>query len=158
MIREPFNVLVVPFMLEPDKEPLYCLLRRSHAGFWQWVAGGGETGEIPRQTAVRETTEELGGCGRLYRLSMTASIPKTAFSAQPAWPPNLYVIPEHMFAVQMESPMVKLSEEHTEARWLPNQEAWPLLHWQSNQSALWELSERLRRQDLHEAAFERGGT
>ena len=52
-MRAPFNVLVIPSYRAPDAETRYCVLRRADAGFWQWVAGGGED-------AQGEATPPLG--------------------------------------------------------------------------------------------------
>jgi dATP pyrophosphohydrolase len=95
--------------------------------------------------------EELGTTGYFIALSMTARISKVSFSAHASWSEDLYVIPEHMYAVELASQDVVLSHEHTEYRWLTYQGAFDLLHWQSNQSALWELSQRLQLCDLLEA-------
>ena len=57
-MRAPFNALVIPFYRAPESETLYCVLRRADAGFWQWVAGGGEDAEMPVEAAIRETREE----------------------------------------------------------------------------------------------------
>ena len=34
-MRAPFNALVIPFYRAPGAEPLYCVLQRADAGFWQ---------------------------------------------------------------------------------------------------------------------------
>ena len=147
-MRAPFNVLVIPFHRAPGAETLYCVLVRADAGFWQWVAGGGEDAETPVETAIRETREETGIEGPLYRLQSEARVPVTAFAAREQWPDDLYVIPEYHFAVEAPSPEATLSHEHTDCAWLPYEEACSRLRWQSNQTALGELAERLSRDDL----------
>ncbi|HEY5476484.1 MAG TPA: NUDIX pyrophosphatase [Tepidiformaceae bacterium] len=151
MARAPFNVLVIPFLRRKDAAPLFCVLRRADDGWWQWVAGGGEDNETSAETAKRETLEETGLAGPLYRLQAEARVPVTAFAAHLSWSESLYVIPEYAFAVEAPSPGIILSREHTELRWLPEEEASALLYWQTNQLALWELAERLERDDLPEA-------
>ena len=148
MTRAPFNVLVVPFLRPADADVLYCVLRRSDAGWWQWVAGGGENEESPVEAACRETMEEIGISGPLFALSSQARVPVSAFSDRSAWPADLYVIPEHHFALEASSREIRLSREHSELRWLPYDEAFALLRWQSNQTALWELAQRLHNNDL----------
>lgn len=150
-MRAPFNVLVIPFYRAPDAETLYCVLRRADAGFWQWVAGGGEDAETPVETAIRETREETGIEGRLYALQSQARVPTSAFAARKDWPDDLYVIPEYHFAVEAPAPEARLSPEHTACEWLPYDTAFARLHWQSNQTALGELAERLSRNDLVQA-------
>jgi dATP pyrophosphohydrolase len=41
-----------------------------------------------------------------------------------------------------------VSDEHSDLVWLPYGEAHDRLRYDSNKTALWELSERLRRHDL----------
>ena len=59
MARAPYQVLVIPFR-KSKTQIFFCLLKRSDAGYWQFVAGGGEDKEAPEQAAIREATEELG--------------------------------------------------------------------------------------------------
>ena len=99
-MRAPFNSLVIPFYREPGAPTLYCVLRRADAGFWQWVAGGGEDSETALEAAIRETREETGIEGPLYRLQSEARVPTSAFAARDQWPDDLYVIPEYHFAVE----------------------------------------------------------
>ena len=147
-MRAPFNALVIPFYRAPGAETLYCVLQRADAGFWQWVAGGGEDSETPVEAAVRETREETGIAGPLYALQSNARVPTASFAAREHWPDDLYVIPEYHFAVEASAPQATLSDEHTACAWLPYEEAFSRLHWQSNQTALQELAERLSRGDL----------
>jgi dATP pyrophosphohydrolase len=147
MPRAPYNVLVIPFRLEPNGVVFYGVMKRSDSGRWQWIAGGGEGDESPIEAAVRESFEETGLDGPLFRLTSEARLPVHAFTHRVHWSPDLYVIPEHHFAIEATHDVV-LSPEHTEIRWLPFEEAHALLHWQSNQTALWELNERIRRNDL----------
>ncbi|MCY4391737.1 MAG: NUDIX domain-containing protein [Chloroflexi bacterium] len=147
-MRAPFNALVIPFYRAPGAPTLYCVLLRADAGFWQWVAGGGEDSETPAETAVRETREETGIEGPPYALQSQARVPVSAFAARDEWPDDLYVIPEYHFAVEASAPEAQLSAEHTACEWLRYDEAFSRLRFQSNQTALWELAERLSRDEL----------
>jgi hypothetical protein len=49
MARALFNVFVFPYRRAGD-EFKYALLRRSDAGFWQGISGGGEDDETPLET------------------------------------------------------------------------------------------------------------
>lgn len=69
-------------------------------------------------------------------------------SARTHWPPQLYVIPMHMFGVAADSIVIQLSREHTSVRWLRYEQAARRLHWDSDRTALWELNERLLRNEL----------
>lgn len=141
-MREPFQVLVIPFR-RTASEAEFAVLKRSDDANWQFVAGGGEADESPAQAAVRETKEETGITdGRLIKLDSMATIPRNCFAG--TWAKDVYVIPEHCFAVDAGSFALALSDEHTEARWLAYEQAYALLKWDSNRNALWELNERLR--------------
>ena len=125
------------------------MLKRADDEYWQWVAGGGEGDESPVEAARRETEEETGFCGQLYALSTKAYVPVDVFADHVHWPPDVYVIPEYAFAVESPHFGALLGHEHTEFRWVEYDEAVAMLHWQSNQVALWELARRLQRSDLH---------
>ena len=154
-MRAPFNSLVIPFYREPGAPTLYCVLRRADAGFWQWVAGGGEDSETALEAAIRETREETGIEGPLYRLQSEARVPTSAFAAREHWPDDLYVIPEYHFAVEAASGRTaRLSDEHTACAWLRYDEAWSRLHFQSNQTAL--QSATLRRPGPSQVLATRG--
>jgi dATP pyrophosphohydrolase len=139
---------VIPFLRRRGAEPLFCVLRRADEGWWQWASGGGEGNETSGEAARREAFEETGMAGPLFKLQMEARVPVTAFTAHASWSQGLYVIPEYAFAIEAPTQEIVLSHEHTELRWLPEEEASALLRWETNQLALWELAERLRKGDL----------
>jgi dATP pyrophosphohydrolase len=145
-MRAPFQVLVIPFR-HTHAGVEFAVLRRSDAGWWQFVAGGGEDDESPVQAARRETKEEIGitADGSLLKLDSMATVPKDCFAAADSWGPDVYVIPEYCFAVEMRDNKLVLSGEHTEVRWVSFEQAWGLLKWDSNRNALWELNERLKK-------------
>ena len=149
--RAPYQVLIIPFRRRSDSTE-YALLNRSDANYWQWIAGGGEIGETALESAKRETYEEAGipQSSPFYRLHATFSVPKSYFTAHDRWPRNLYVIPEYCFAVDVGKSKINLSREHTKFRWLDFKSASKMLHWQTNQVALWELSQRIALSDMIE--------
>ena len=145
-MRAPFQVLVIPFR-RTAAGPEFAVLRRSDAGWWQFVAGGGEGAETPDEAAKRETEEEIGvAAGMMTRLDSMATVPKDCFVAADSWGQDIYVIPEYSFAADIGDAVVTLSDEHTHVRWLPYKQARSMLKWDSNRNALWELNERLTRQ------------
>ena len=97
------------------------------------------------QAARREAEEEASIPGDLafVQLDSVASVPRTAFSGTEHWPEDLFVVPEHSFAVDVGDRELVLSFEHDEVRWVPYDKAVSLLTWDSNRVALWELNERL---------------
>jgi dATP pyrophosphohydrolase len=158
-MRAPFQILVIPFRRTPVG-PEFAVLKRSDAGCWQFVAGGGEDDESPQQAAERETKEEIGiaADGHLIQLDSMATVPKDCFGAAGSWGQGVYVIPEHCFAVDAGDHALVLSGEHTDLRWVPYDQASSMLKWDSNRNALWELNERLKRtpnQQMHGTAFRR---
>ena len=142
-MRAPFQILVIPFR-KTAEGPEFALLKRRDAGYWQFVAGGGEDGETPEQAARRETAEEIGITGDLIPLDSSSTVPTSCFAAAASWGDDVVVIPEHCFAIDVGNRDISLSEEHTESRWAPFEQACALLKWESNRNALWELSEKLR--------------
>ena len=51
-MRSPLQILVLPFRKNSNGEFEFAVFRRTDAGFWQGIAGGGEDNEIPEATAV----------------------------------------------------------------------------------------------------------
>src|SRR5688500_2763143 len=143
-MRAPFQVLVLPFRRTNGGLYEFALFLRSDAGYWQAIAGGGEEGESPLAAAQREAHEEAGipTSAPYYRLQATASVPVHHFAARASWPRDLYVIPEHAFAVDVGAHGVVLSDEHQRVEWVAADTGESMLHWHSNRVALWELAER----------------
>ena len=146
-MRAPFQVLVIPFR-HTKRGPEYCVLKRSDAGYWQFVAGGGEDDESVLQAAERETNEEIGivAKGRLVQLDSMSTVPKDSFAAADDWGDDVYVIPEHYFAIDVADCEPTLSPEHTEYTWASYDDARELLNWDSNKNGLWELNQRLMKE------------
>ena len=142
-MRAPFQVLVIPFRRVAAGWE-FAVVKRSDADYWQFVAGGGEQGESVLQAAQRETEEEIGIAGDLMQLDSLSTVPKDCFAAADSWGEDVFVVPEHCFAVNVGTQDVSLSQEHTDVQWLPFDEASQLLKWDSNRNALWELNERLK--------------
>lgn len=153
-MRAPFQVLVIPFR-STALALEFAVLKRSDADYWQFIAGGGEDGETPIQAAQRESTEEIGIAGDLRQLDSLATVPKDSFAAADSWGEDVYVIPEHCFAVSVGNVDIRLSSEHTEFQWVSYEQACSLLKWDSNRNALWELNQRLMKERSSEQADER---
>ncbi len=143
MPRLPFNVLVLPYRLRAGRVE-YAVFRRSDADYWQFIAGGGEGQEAPRDTSRREAQEEGGiSPGATWTaLDSTCTIPRSAFPGA-HWPDDVLVIPEYAFAVNVGGACLRLSEEHDRLEWLDFEAAQQRLIYDSNKNALWELRERL---------------
>ena len=145
-MRALFQILVIPYRRTTSGTE-FGILKRSDADYWQFIAGGGEDNETPVQAAERETEEEIGvgAIGQLMRLDSIATVPKNNFADSELWGSDIYVIPEHAFAVEVGNKLIILSHEHTEYRWVSYTDADKLLKWDSNRNALWELNERLKK-------------
>lgn len=147
--RAPFQVLVIPYILSNSDGPRYAVFRRPgyEPALWQWIAGGGESGETPIQAARRESAEEAGisAAADFMTLRTVSSIPVFNFPGTD-WPDDLDVVPEYAFAVEIDDPVLTLSSEHVEYRWLDYRGVIGILKWDSNRTALWELQRRLIRE------------
>lgn len=143
-MRAPFQVLVLPYRYREGQLEVAVFLR-SDIKIWQFIAGGGEDLETIVEAAYRELSEEISlhHIHPLMTLDSLCTIPRSFFSESAHWPEELYVVPEHCFAIDLVNFEPVLSEEHLEYRWLNYQEALDLLKWDSNKNALWELRQRL---------------
>lgn len=151
MARAPFNVLIFPYN-KNSAGIAYAVFRRSDSpdDFWQALSGGGQDTETHLEAARREAWEEarISPDHPFKRLASQASIPVENPERRNLWGESVIVIPEYCFAVEVERSVVKISEEHTEYRWLGFSEARDLLRHMSNKIALWELNERFLREQL----------
>lgn len=145
-MRAPLQVLVILYKKEKD-EILYGIGLRSTRNIWQFVAGGAEDKETPIEAAVRELREETGINIKeedLIVLDSKTTIPVVNVTGTYTWGKDVFVIPEYAFAVDATSFQIKLSNEHTEFKWLEYNKAMDILTYDSNKSALWELNEKLK--------------
>ncbi len=145
-MRAPLQVLVILYKKEKD-EILYGIGLRSTRNIWQFVAGGGEDKETPIEAAVRELREETSINIKkedLIVLDSKTTIPVVNVTGTYTWGKDVFVIPEYAFAVDATSFQIKLSNEHTEFKWLEYNKAMDILTYDSNKSALWELNEKLK--------------
>ncbi len=145
-MRAPLQVLVILYKKEKD-EILYGIGLRSTRNIWQFVAGGAEDKETPIEAAIRELSEETGINIKeedLIVLDSKTTIPVVNVTGTYTWGKDVFVIPEYAFAVDATSFQIKLSNEHTEFKWLEYNKAMDILTYDSNKSALWELNEKLK--------------
>jgi dATP pyrophosphohydrolase len=146
-MRAPLQILVFPYRMGRAGSHEFAVFRRSDdAKIWQGIAGGGEDDETPLQAAIRESNEEAQIPEELdyQQLDSVFTVP-VAFVRGFEWGPDVLVIPQHTFGVNIGNHMIVLSEEHTEFVWCGYEEAVEKLTFESNQLALWELNHRLTR-------------
>ena len=147
-MRTEYQVLVIPFIRDEHNGIKYVVFKRTDNGNWQFIAGGGEDSEKPLEAAKRETREEAGiNASDFYFLKTTSMIPITEFKDHKS-KKGLYVIPEYCFAVEMKNAVINISTEHTEYKLATYTEAASLLRYEGNKTALWELNERIKANDL----------
>lgn len=143
-MRAPYQVLAIPYRREPERQ--FCVFYRSDNQQCQFVSGGGEDDETPMEAIKREIKEELGiNAEKIRRLVSMAYIPAGVFEQnhQRMWPKDTYVVPEYAFAFECDWD-IRLSGEHTAFEWLSYEEAKSRLTWDSNKTALYELTCRLQ--------------
>ncbi|MDJ1476102.1 NUDIX pyrophosphatase [Bacillus sp. LS15-K4] len=146
-MRAPYQVLIFPYIITEDSIQ-YAIFNRSDDGYWQGIAGGGEDGETPIESAKRESFEEAGIL-REYpyiKLDSVSSLPVEDVVGKFLWGEDVYVIKEFSFGVKVPTKNISLSKEHSNYKWLSFEEAVMLLKWDSNKTALWELNKRLLKQ------------
>lgn len=145
-MREPKQVLIIPYVIDSNELFLY-ILKRGDMDYWQWVAGGVEENETTLGAAVRESSEELGLTlteSSFTQLESTCSIPRCYFKSDSEWSDDFYTITEYSFAVKLsENQEISLSREHTEYNKIKYSDLDKYQTWDSNRTAAWELNKRM---------------
>lgn len=147
-MRASYQILLFPFFKERGKY-YYAIFKREDLNVWQGIAGGGEDGEKPIETARREGHEEaLIDKGSDYiRLASIFTIPAEKICGL-KWGKEIVMIPEFAFGVELPSRKLKVGSEHIQCLWLSCEDAINKLEWDSNKIALWELDYRLKNGNL----------
>jgi len=129
---------VYPFRFTQDGVR-YAILRRGDAGFWQGIAGGAQDSETPLEAARRESPRRAGidASAAFLALDSRVHVRRTSFSDTAHWDPDLLVVPQYAYGVEVTDPHLTLSSEHTEYQWLPYQGAHDLVRFDGNKNALW---------------------
>ncbi|MBS4429244.1 NUDIX domain-containing protein [Pectobacterium punjabense] len=150
-MREPKQVLIVPYSIDRDELYLY-LLKRRDMDYWQWVAGGVEENETIWDAAIRESTEELGNVFKesdLIQLESICSIPRCYFDSDKEWSNDFYTVTEYAFAIRLSiDSKINLSCEHSKSTVIKYSELNKYNTWDSNRTAAWELNEKFLKRDI----------
>lgn len=145
-MRIPKQVLIIPYRNIDDKIE-YCVFKRKDMNAWQWIAGGAEDFDKNiLESAKRELWEETGIKDvQIQQLELTCKIPVVNIVKDFIWGEDVFYSEEYAFSVNITNKQIKLSNEHTEYKWVDYSEAKNLLKYDSNKSALWELDIKLKR-------------
>lgn len=117
--------------------------------YWQGISGGVEEGETVVEAALRESFEEAGVFinSDIYPLDTISYVPADVFSVYKQWGKNVVVCPMYFFVIPFEG-VIQLSDEHLQVKWCTYQNAYDLIYWHDQKTALWELNQRLCRGNL----------
>ncbi len=149
-MRQPVNIHVYLYRQNPEGQFEYAIFQRADdPKCWQGISGGVEEGETIEAAALRESFEEAGVPvdSPLYRLDTISYLPADIFSMHDQWGINVVVCPMHFFAILFAGD-ISLSHEHLETRSCLYQNAYDLIYWHDQKTALWELNQRLLRGNL----------
>ena len=141
------QVLVLPFRIIDDNIQ-YCVFKRKDRKIWQFVAGGAEDFDVDiLDSAKRELFEETGILNNclFYELEEYIKIPVVNISKDFIFGDDVYFVEEFALAVNVLNNDISLSLEHDEYSWVSYAEAYDILRYDSNKSALWELNEKIKR-------------
>ena len=133
MTRTSSKVLVIPYWRGASGPVEYAVFRKGEH-YWQGIAGGVEAGESLLDAARREAMEE-GGISADSDFSAPDAVSAFRFEDR--------LITQYAFAVELKHRDIRLSEEHSEYRWLNYDDAWRTLRWEGDRAALTELNARL---------------
>ncbi|MDP8313548.1 MAG: NUDIX pyrophosphatase [Candidatus Celaenobacter antarcticus] len=151
-MRAEFQILVIPYKIVTGKAK-FVIFKRKDMCVWQFIAGGGEFSETPIEAAKRETFEESGiKKSPFFKLDTVTMIPVSCFKDHQN-KPGLYVIPEYCFAVELSTIEINLSNEHSEYLLVDYDTAIEHIRYDSNKTAIWELNERIKNDDLNAPEF-----
>jgi len=149
-MRQPQNVHVYLYRKNGGDQFEYAIFQRADdAKCWQGISGGVEEGETIEQAAAREAFEEGGVPANtpLYRLDTVSYLPADTFAAHRQWGKDVVVCPMLFFAMPFTGD-IRLSGEHLNVMWHTYQPAYDLVYWHDQKTALWELNQRLLRNNL----------
>ncbi len=148
MARQPKQAHI--FLFRKNKEWYeYAIFQRADMPFcWQGVCGGLENKETVEDGARREILEEAGIKEKLplYLLESISYLPDYIFNDadRKAWGNRVVVVPMYFLAMPFDGE-ITLSEEHTDVKWLTYDEAYDLIYYMDQKTALYELNEKLLR-------------
>jgi dihydroneopterin triphosphate diphosphatase len=126
------NMIEAHIFREIENGIEFLLLKRSedqhYPGLWQMVTGKIKDNEKAYETALREIKEETG----LVPLQLWVAPTVNSFYE----PKDEYICLLPVLAAKVNSQKIKLSDEHTEYKWIKKEEAQKLLAWEGQRKAV----------------------
>ena len=126
------NMIEAHIFREKEGGIEFLLLKRSegqpYPNLWQMITGKIKENENAYQTALREIKEETG----LTPLQLWVAPTVNSFYE----PKDEYICLLPVFAARVESNEIKLSDEHTEYKWVDKLTAQKLLAWEGQRKAV----------------------
>ncbi len=150
MGRMPYNIHVFLYRKQQSNYEYAIFQRADLPAIWQGICGGGESGETVEQSALRECMEEGGitAPGPLHRLDSISYMRSSVFAEWvPVWGADVVVLPMYFFAMPYNGE-ITLSDEHLQFAWMDYQQANSMITMPDQNVALWELNQRLLRNNL----------
>lgn len=151
MARQPKQAHVYLYRKQGDTYEYAIFQRADMPQCWQGICGGLEGEETLEEGARREIFEEAGITEHLplYKLESISYIPDNVFGqkARDHWGKDIVVVPMYFFAMPFDG-TIQLSNEHLDVLWLPYPQAYDKILFKDQQVALYELHERLLRNNL----------
>lgn len=140
MRREPYNILVLPYINEESGETRFCMFKRKSDGVWQFAEGGVFEGETPAQAAYRNMEEKSGHKIKGFQRLVSRTYVPTCFfeESENVWK-GIHVIPLYCFAAEMPGEKMSLSEDYAEYKWVSFEEALDLLAYDIDKTIMYEL-------------------
>ena len=145
MVDTVITVRVVDaYVFRKDKNKIQFLLlkrasKKTYEHLWKGVAGKIETGETAWQAALRELDEETGL--KPIRMFIADHISKFYEKIED----RINLVP--VFGIEVESEEVRLSNEHTEFRWMGVDEAEESLVWNGQKEGVRKVYGMLKSND-----------
>jgi len=139
--RRPEQILIYLYKCTPAGEFEYMLFHRIPRGgsIWQAVSGAANWDEDLVEAARREVYEETGITG----LSGLTAVGDFSFPlGHKPWmnyPPDVTRIHNTVFAAEIRTDTITLSEEHDDYCWCEYEKAMQLLRWPEDREALERL-------------------
>jgi 8-oxo-dGTP pyrophosphatase MutT (NUDIX family) len=133
----PIKIQTILYRMK-DGAPLVLVIKRSpnDGGFWQTITGTLEIDESILESRQRELQEEVGISDARYDEEEIARF---------AWTKNNWTVVELVYSAETKTEAVKLnSEEHTEHKWLPVDDAIELVEKSDTKDCLKKFKETFR--------------